>query len=135
MSFFRKMLSNKRNKDEFDFNSERMQRSCSTPSLRKNSYNVNINKKKNHQNFISSNQNRRFSELSSLKLDSISDSQIKEAIQLYQNDDLKGAANHLRIAAERESPIGMFLYGIALRHGWVFFFFIFYFRVVKQILI
>ncbi|ORY02641.1 HCP-like protein [Basidiobolus meristosporus CBS 931.73] len=43
---------------------------------------------------------------------------IRRAIDHHEKGELEKATEYFRIAAEKNSPLGMFLYGISLRHGW-----------------
>ncbi|KAK9720090.1 hypothetical protein K7432_004351 [Basidiobolus ranarum] len=43
---------------------------------------------------------------------------IRRAIEHHEKGELEKATELFRIAAEKSSPLGMFLYGISLRHGW-----------------
>ncbi|CAG8461526.1 2743_t:CDS:2 [Funneliformis mosseae] len=43
---------------------------------------------------------------------------ISQAIKYHEDNQLEKSTEYLRIAAERNSAVGMVLYGIALRHGW-----------------
>jgi len=49
--------------------------------------------------------------------------QADEFLQLglacHENGKLEKATHYWRMAAERDHPLGLFFYGIALRHGWV----------------
>ncbi|CAG8523534.1 1074_t:CDS:2 [Paraglomus brasilianum] len=46
------------------------------------------------------------------------DEYIQQAIQFHEQNQLDKATYFFKLAAERKSPLGYFLYGIALRHGW-----------------
>ncbi|CAG8578041.1 25226_t:CDS:2 [Gigaspora margarita] len=43
---------------------------------------------------------------------------IQQAIQYHEANELEKATYYFKLAAEKDSPLGLFLYGIALRHGW-----------------
>ncbi|CAG8512058.1 6626_t:CDS:2 [Dentiscutata heterogama] len=43
---------------------------------------------------------------------------IQKAIQYHEANELEKATYYFKLAAEKDSPLGLFLYGIALRHGW-----------------
>ncbi|CAG8506151.1 8349_t:CDS:2 [Paraglomus brasilianum] len=47
------------------------------------------------------------------------DDYVQQAIKLHESNQLEQSTQYLKIAAEEGSPIGMTLYGLALRHGWV----------------
>jgi hypothetical protein len=55
--------------------------------------------------------------------DGSSTPQADEYLQLglacHENGKLEKATHYWRMAAERDHPLGLFFYGIALRHGWV----------------
>lgn len=40
-------------------------------------------------------------------------------IQFYEKGELEQASYYWRLAAENDSPLGIFFYGLTLRHGWV----------------
>lgn len=44
---------------------------------------------------------------------------VHEGITFHEKGQLEKATSLFRIAAEKENPLGMFLYGVSLRHGWV----------------
>jgi hypothetical protein len=44
---------------------------------------------------------------------------VHEGITYHEKGQLEKATSLFRIAAEKANPIGMFLYGVSLRHGWV----------------
>lgn len=44
---------------------------------------------------------------------------IQEGILFHEKGQLEKATQLFRIGAEKGNPIGMFLYGVSLRHGWV----------------
>jgi hypothetical protein len=44
---------------------------------------------------------------------------VQKGIRYHEGGQLEKATQHFRVAADRDSPMGMFLYGISLRHGWV----------------
>jgi hypothetical protein len=44
---------------------------------------------------------------------------VQKGIRYHEGGQLEKATQHFRAAADRDSPMGMFLYGISLRHGWV----------------
>nr|CAG8459468.1 9805_t:CDS:2 [Entrophospora candida] len=46
------------------------------------------------------------------------DEYIQMAIKFHESNELEKATYYFRMAADRNSPLGLFLYGIALRHGW-----------------
>ncbi|CAO3681998.1 unnamed protein product [Umbelopsis vinacea] len=43
---------------------------------------------------------------------------VQKGIRYHEGGQLEKATQHFRVAADRDSPMGMFLYGISLRHGW-----------------
>ncbi|RIA93911.1 hypothetical protein C1645_761283 [Glomus cerebriforme] len=43
---------------------------------------------------------------------------IQQAIQFHEENELEKATYYFKLAADKDSPLGLFLYGIALRHGW-----------------
>ncbi|KAG1192107.1 hypothetical protein G6F35_013680 [Rhizopus arrhizus] len=43
---------------------------------------------------------------------------IQDGITFHERGQLEKATGLFRIAAEQENPLGMFLYGVSLRHGW-----------------
>lgn len=43
---------------------------------------------------------------------------VHEGITFHEKGQLEKATSLFRIAAEKENPLGMFLYGVSLRHGW-----------------
>ncbi|KAL7312144.1 hypothetical protein PS15m_007943 [Mucor circinelloides] len=43
---------------------------------------------------------------------------VHEGISFHEKGQLEKATQHFRIGAEKGNPIGMFLYGVSLRHGW-----------------
>ena len=47
------------------------------------------------------------------------DQHVQKGIEYHELDELEKATHQFRIAAKEESPIGMLLYGLSLRHGWV----------------
>lgn len=44
---------------------------------------------------------------------------VHEGIVFHERGQLEKATQLFRIGAEKGNPIGMFLYGVSLRHGWV----------------
>lgn len=40
-------------------------------------------------------------------------------IQFYEKGELEQASYYWKLAAENDSPLGIFFYGLTLRHGWV----------------
>lgn len=44
---------------------------------------------------------------------------IQKALQLHEKGELEEATELLKIAASQNHPLGLFLLGISLRHGWV----------------
>lgn len=48
-------------------------------------------------------------------------------IQYYEKGELEQAFYYWKISAESESPLGIFFYGLTLRHGWVRILISFYF--------
>ncbi|ORZ00175.1 hypothetical protein BCR43DRAFT_468194 [Syncephalastrum racemosum] len=46
------------------------------------------------------------------------DQHVQKGIEFHELGQLEKATHHFRLAAKDESPVGMFLYGISLRHGW-----------------
>jgi TPR repeat protein len=44
---------------------------------------------------------------------------VHEGISFHEKGQLEKATQLFRIGAEKGNPIGMFLYGVSLRHGWV----------------
>ncbi|KAI8370333.1 uncharacterized protein BYT42DRAFT_83997 [Radiomyces spectabilis] len=46
------------------------------------------------------------------------DQHVQKGIEYHESGELEKATHHFRLAAKQGSPIGMFLYGISLRHGW-----------------
>ncbi|ORX98468.1 HCP-like protein, partial [Basidiobolus meristosporus CBS 931.73] len=46
------------------------------------------------------------------------DKYVQQAIQCHEHNQLEKAAHFFRLAACQGSPVGLFLYGISLRHGW-----------------
>lgn len=44
---------------------------------------------------------------------------VHEGIAFHEKGQLEKATSLFRIGAEKGNPIGMFLYGVSLRHGWV----------------
>lgn len=44
---------------------------------------------------------------------------VHQGITFHEKGQLEKATSLFRIAAEKENPLGMFLYGVSLRHGWV----------------
>ncbi|KAG2224938.1 hypothetical protein INT45_010887 [Circinella minor] len=46
------------------------------------------------------------------------DHHVQKGIEYHELDELEKATHQFRIAAKEESPIGMLLYGLSLRHGW-----------------
>ncbi|KAI7858056.1 hypothetical protein BDC45DRAFT_458413, partial [Circinella umbellata] len=46
------------------------------------------------------------------------DHYVQKGIEYHELDELEKATHQFRIAAKEESPIGMLLYGLSLRHGW-----------------
>ena len=44
---------------------------------------------------------------------------LQRGIQYYEQGELEQASCNWRLAAENDSHLGMFFYGLALRHGWV----------------
>lgn len=47
------------------------------------------------------------------------DKHVQKGIEFHEIGELEKATHHFRQCAKEGSPIGMFLYGISLRHGWV----------------
>lgn len=47
------------------------------------------------------------------------DKHVQKGIEFHELGELEKATHHFRQCAKEGSPIGMFLYGISLRHGWV----------------
>ncbi|CAI2165194.1 13722_t:CDS:2 [Funneliformis geosporum] len=43
---------------------------------------------------------------------------VSQAIKYHENNQLEKSTEYLRVATEKDSAVGMVLYGIALRHGW-----------------
>lgn len=43
---------------------------------------------------------------------------VHAGIKFHEAGQLEKAADNFRLAAEQGSPLGMFLYGVSLRHGW-----------------
>ncbi|CAG8712885.1 6939_t:CDS:2 [Acaulospora morrowiae] len=43
---------------------------------------------------------------------------IQKAIQYHEANELEKATYYFKLAADKDSPLGLFLYGISLRHGW-----------------
>ncbi|KAI8090402.1 hypothetical protein BDF21DRAFT_411184 [Thamnidium elegans] len=43
---------------------------------------------------------------------------VQQGIMFHEKGQLEKATSLFRIAAEKENPLGMFLYGVSLRHGW-----------------
>lgn len=48
-----------------------------------------------------------------------SDTHLQLGMQCHERGELEQATYFWRLSAESESPLGLFFYGIALRHGWV----------------
>lgn len=48
-----------------------------------------------------------------------SDRFLQLGMQCHERGELDKATYYWRLSAENESPLGLFFYGIALRHGWV----------------
>lgn len=48
-----------------------------------------------------------------------SDEYLHLGMQYHERGELEKATYYWRLSAENESPLGLFFYGIALRHGWV----------------
>ncbi|CAH1761465.1 11364_t:CDS:2 [Entrophospora sp. SA101] len=46
------------------------------------------------------------------------DDYVVQAIKFHEEDRLEKSTEYFRIAADKGSPVGMVLYGLALRHGW-----------------
>lgn len=46
------------------------------------------------------------------------DSYLQLGMKYHEKGELEKATHYWRLAAESESPLGLFFYGIALRHGW-----------------
>lgn len=46
------------------------------------------------------------------------DEYIQQAITFHEADRLDEATNYFKLAADEDSPLGNFLYGLSLRHGW-----------------
>ncbi|CDH61564.1 hcp-like partial [Lichtheimia corymbifera JMRC:FSU:9682] len=46
------------------------------------------------------------------------DKHVQKGIEFHEIGELEKATHHFRQCAKEGSPIGMFLYGISLRHGW-----------------
>lgn len=47
------------------------------------------------------------------------DSYLQLGMNYHEKGELEKATHYWRLAAETGSPLGLFFYGIALRHGWV----------------
>lgn len=47
------------------------------------------------------------------------DEYLQLGVQYHESGQLEKATHYWRMAAERDHPLGLFFYGIALRHGWV----------------
>jgi hypothetical protein len=47
------------------------------------------------------------------------DEYLQLGVQYHESGKLEKATHYWRMAAERDHPLGLFFYGIALRHGWV----------------
>jgi hypothetical protein len=47
------------------------------------------------------------------------DEYLQLGVQFHESGKLEKATNYWRMAAEMDHPLGLFFYGIALRHGWV----------------
>ncbi|KAL1920635.1 uncharacterized protein VTP21DRAFT_1012 [Calcarisporiella thermophila] len=50
--------------------------------------------------------------------DADADELVQLAIQYHEKNELEKATYYFKLAAEKGSPMGIFLYGISLRHGW-----------------
>ncbi|KAI8891269.1 HCP-like protein [Backusella circina FSU 941] len=46
------------------------------------------------------------------------DQYLQLGMQYHEKGELEKATHYWRLSAEKESPLGLFFYGIALRHGW-----------------
>ncbi|ORE06735.1 HCP-like protein [Rhizopus microsporus var. microsporus] len=46
------------------------------------------------------------------------ESLIQDGITFHERGQLEKATSLFRVAAEKDNPLGMFLYGVSLRHGW-----------------
>ncbi|KAL0076135.1 hypothetical protein F4703DRAFT_1323060 [Phycomyces blakesleeanus] len=53
-----------------------------------------------------------------LGIDRQVDTHVQKGIECHELGQLEKATHFFRLAAKQGSPIGMFLYGISLRHGW-----------------
>jgi hypothetical protein len=51
--------------------------------------------------------------------DKNNDQYLQLGMQYHEKGELEKATHYWRLSAEKESPLGLFFYGIALRHGWV----------------
>lgn len=47
------------------------------------------------------------------------DHYLQLGMQCHEKGELEKATYYWRLSAENDSPLGLFFYGIALRHGWV----------------
>lgn len=47
------------------------------------------------------------------------DSYLQLGMNYHEKGELEKATHYWRLSAETGSPLGLFFYGIALRHGWV----------------
>ncbi|CAG8555618.1 11188_t:CDS:2, partial [Diversispora eburnea] len=71
-----------------------------------------------NQDYHGNNQNNRDKELNIAQRQSEADEFIQQAIQFHEANELEKATYYFKLAADKDSPLGLFLYGIALRHGW-----------------
>ncbi|KAI7864583.1 hypothetical protein BDF14DRAFT_1875879 [Spinellus fusiger] len=46
------------------------------------------------------------------------DEYLQLGLQCHEKGEIEQATHYWRLSAESESPLGLFFYGIALRHGW-----------------
>ena len=60
-----------------------------------------------------------YSLITKLNKNDACDQEIKDAIKLFEENKIEEANKIIKKAAE-QNAIAMFLYGISLRHGWVF---------------
>ncbi|KAI9349983.1 hypothetical protein BD770DRAFT_394813 [Pilaira anomala] len=65
-------------------------------------------------------QRRRSTKLSSTPEDTVvdQDSYLQLGMNYHEKGELEKATHYWRLSAESGSPLGLFFYGIALRHGW-----------------
>jgi hypothetical protein len=47
------------------------------------------------------------------------DEMVQQGIRLHEQGQLEQATHMFRVAAEKGNPLGMFLFGVSMRHGWV----------------